>query len=119
MVTGRYDVPGGHAAALRLLRADPRPTAVFAVNDFNAIGVMGALRENGLRVGSDVAVVGYNDVSIAAELPVPLTTVRSPMVEMGRQGMARLLARAAGTPVRSVRLRPELVARESSGAALG
>lgn len=118
VVNCRYDVPGGHAAALRLLAARPRPTAVFAVNDFNAIGTMGALRESGLRVGQDVAVVGYNDVSLAAELPVPLTTVRSPMVEMGRQGMARLLARAAGTPVRSLRLKPELVARESSGGPL-
>ncbi|WP_106213446.1 LacI family DNA-binding transcriptional regulator [Kineococcus rhizosphaerae] len=115
VVRGPYDVPSGHAAALRLLAARPRPTAIFAVNDFNAIGVMGALRETGLQVGRDVAVVGYNDVSIAAELPVPLTTVRSAMVEMGRQGMSRLLARAAGSPVRSLRLRPELVARESSG----
>jgi len=109
-----YDVRGGHAVARELLTARPRPTAVFAVNDFNAIGVMGALREAGLRVGRDVAVVGYNDVSLAAELPVPLTSVASPMVQMGRTGMARLLQRAAGQPVRSVRLRPTLVARESS-----
>jgi len=111
-----YDVRGGHAVARELLAARPRPTAVFAVNDFNAIGVMGALREAGLRVGRDVAVVGYNDVSLAAELPVPLTSVASPMVQMGRTGMTRLLQRAAGQSVRSVRLRPTLVARESSSA---
>lgn len=110
----RYDVSGGREAADVLLAVRPRPTALFAVNDFTAIGVMGAVRSAGLRIGEDVAVVGYNDVPLAAELPVPLTTVASPMIEMGRLGMTRLLDRAAGRPARSARLRPRLMAREST-----
>ncbi|MHC1557410.1 LacI family DNA-binding transcriptional regulator [Actinomycetospora sp. C-140] len=115
VLPSRYDVSGGREVADALLAVRPRPTALFAVNDFTAIGVMGAVRSAGLRIGDDVAVVGYNDVPLAAELPIPLTTVASPMTEMGRVGMARLLDRAAGRTVRSVRLRPRLMARESSG----
>ena len=76
---------------------------------------MGALRERGLRPGKDVAVVGYNDIPIAADLPVPLTSVHLPlMFEMGSEALALLLDRVQGRPVRSRRLRPELVARAST-----
>jgi LacI family transcriptional regulator len=91
----RFDVAGGRRAATELLGHAPRPTALFAVNDFAAIGALGALRDVGLAVGRDVALVGFNDVAVAAELPVPLTTVRSPMHEMGRRGMRLLIERLA------------------------
>lgn len=114
VLSSPYDARGGHEATAQLLSRRPRPTAVFAVNDFTAIGAMGAVRAAGLRIGEDVAVVGYNDVPLAAELPVPLTSVASRMHAMGRTGMALLLRRAAGEDVRSTRLSPRLVARESS-----
>jgi LacI family transcriptional regulator len=110
----RFDVEGGHSAAAALLDLRPRPTAIFAVNDTAAVGVMGALRERGLRPGTDVAVVGYNDIPLAADLPVPLTSVHSPMFEMGSAALALLLDRIQGLPTRSRRLRPELVARAST-----
>jgi len=110
----RFDVPGGHAATARLLDTPEPPTAVFAVNDFAAIGAIGALREQGLRAGADVAVVGFNDTPLAAELPLPLTTVRSPMLEMGRRGLRMLVRLLEGEAVESERLRPELVVRASS-----
>ncbi|GAB3169465.1 LacI family DNA-binding transcriptional regulator [Streptomyces incanus] len=114
-VTGStFDVPGGRAAADRLLGLHPRPTAVFAVNDFAAIGVMAAVRDAGLTVGRDVAVVGYNDVPLAAALPVPLTSVRSPMYRMGEAAATTLVTMLAGGPVRSRRLRPTLRARAST-----
>lgn len=105
---------GGRAAAEQLLDLRPRPTAVFAVNDNTAIGVMGAARDRGLRVGADLAIVGFNDISTAAELPVPLTTVRNPLVRMGRLAAELLFARMAGDPVESVRLEPTLVVRAST-----
>ncbi|WP_100498073.1 LacI family DNA-binding transcriptional regulator [Geodermatophilus chilensis] len=110
----RFDVAGGRAAAERLLAVRTPPTAVFAVNDFAAIGVMGALRDYGMRVGEDVAVVGYNDVPIARELPVPLSTVRSPLREMGEQAVAALCARLDGQDIGVVRLAPEMIRRASS-----
>ncbi|MFC3998933.1 LacI family DNA-binding transcriptional regulator [Nocardiopsis sediminis] len=110
----RFDTRGGREAAEYLLRLDPRPTALFAANDFAAIGAMGAIRDAGLRVGADVAVVGYNDVPLAAELPIPLTSVRSPMREMGRIAAATLADALNGRPTRSTLLPPELLARASS-----
>jgi len=109
-----FDVAGGRAAAERLLAGRTLPTAIFAVNDFAAIGVMGALRDYGLRVGEDVAVVGYNDVSVARELPVPLSTVRSPLRAMGEQAVTALIARLEGQQVEAVRLPPEMIRRASS-----
>ena len=57
------------------------------VNDFAAIGALGATRAADLQVGVDIAVVGFNDTPLADELPIPLTSVRSPMHEMDVQAM--------------------------------
>jgi LacI family transcriptional regulator len=84
------------------------------VNDFGAIGTIGALRDHGLRVGADIAVVGFNDTPLAAELPVPLTSVRSPMHEMGRRGLHQLVRVLEGEQGETELLRPELIVRASS-----
>lgn len=109
-----FDVQGGRTAAIELLKNGTRPTAVFAVNDFAALGALGPLREAGLAVGRDLALVGFNDIPLAAELPVPLTSVHSEMQEMGRQAVELLVDRLADRPVESRRLKPWLVVRESS-----
>jgi LacI family transcriptional regulator len=93
-----------------------RPSAIFAVNDFAAIGALGAARDLGLLAGTDIAVVGFNDTPLAAELPIALTTVRSPMHKMGRRGLELLTRLMRGEEVASERLRPELMVRASSGA---
>ncbi|MER6303688.1 substrate-binding domain-containing protein [Kitasatospora sp. NPDC001539] len=110
-----FDTAGGRAAATALLTAGSRPTALFAVNDLAAIGVLGAARDLGLRAGRDLALAGFNDTPVAAELPVALTTVRSPMAEQGRVAVRQLLRRIEGGRARSRRLLPELVVRASSG----
>lgn len=114
VVNSRFDVAGGRAVAEKLLARSPRPTALFAVNDFAAIGAMGAIRDAGLHVGEDVAVVGYNDVPLAAELPVGLTTVRSPMREMGRRAALTLIGLLGEEDVTSVLMDPTLSVRASS-----
>lgn len=114
-----FDTAGGREAATALLTADGRPTALFAVNDLAAIGVLGAARDLGRHPGRDLALAGFNDTPVAAELPVALTTVRSPMAEQGRVAVRELLRRIGGAPARSRRLAPELVERASSGTAVG
>ncbi|MEO3876073.1 LacI family DNA-binding transcriptional regulator [Nonomuraea sp. B12E4] len=109
-----FDAQGGRAAAERLLARRPLPDAIFATNDFAAIGAMGALRDRGLSVPGDIALVGYNDTALAAELPTPLTTVRSPMREIGRRGLELLLDLLRGVEAQSLRLPPTLVVREST-----
>ncbi|AMM34634.1 LacI family transcriptional regulator [Sinomonas atrocyanea] len=114
IVWSRFDTQGGREAAEKILASGKAPTAVFAVNDFAAIGAMGALRAHGLTVGRDCAVVGYNDTSLAAELPIPLSSVRSPMAEIGRNAVRMLQGVLRGEDVESVRLEPALQVRESS-----
>lgn len=114
IVYGSFDTMGGRIAAEQLLSARRPPSAIFAVNDFAAIGVMGAIRDRGLSVGEDIAVVGFNDISLAAQLPVPLTTVHSEMRTMGARGMELLLELLGGGRPESELIPPRLVVRAST-----
>lgn len=108
------DADAGYRAAASILERSPEVTAIFAINDFAAIGAMGAIRDSGRRPGTDVAVVGFNDVPLARHLPVPLTSVRSSMFEMGRMGAALLVDLLEERGVESIVLEPELLVRASS-----
>ncbi|NIK58512.1 LacI family DNA-binding transcriptional regulator [Kribbella shirazensis] len=116
VVHSEFDPEGGRRAARELLGLSPRPTALFAVNDSAAIGAMGVLRDEGLQVGRDVALVGYNDIAMARDLPVPLTSVHAPLVEMGEQAATLLIDLIDGKDRKSAKVTPHLVVRESSAA---
>jgi DNA-binding LacI/PurR family transcriptional regulator len=108
----------GRLAGLLLLDSRPRPTAVLALTDVLALGVIDAAGELGLRVPDDVSVVGFDDAPVA-ELATPrLTTVRQPLAEKGRVA-ARLLVERLKHPDRpvspAVRLPTQLVTRNSTG----
>lgn len=117
IVHSDFDPEGGRRAARRLLNLPRRPTAIFAVNDSAAIGAMGTLRDHGLTAGRDIAVVGYNDIAIAQDLPVPLTSVHAPLRAMGETAARSLIDMLEGRTCRSVALDPWLVVRASSSAA--
>ncbi|MZR31502.1 LacI family DNA-binding transcriptional regulator [Sneathiella litorea] len=114
VINAGFDAAAGREAAKELLRLRPRPTAIFAVNDYSAIGAMGVIRDEGLEVGKDIAVVGYNDISIADDLLVPLSSVRVPIDIMGRTAVEMIISQMNGEPVTSRRLTPYLVVRDSS-----
>ncbi|MFB7916882.1 LacI family DNA-binding transcriptional regulator [Streptomyces sp. NPDC056061] len=93
LVSGDFTVESGARAMARLLDRHPGPDAVFAANDLMASGALRVLRERGLRVPEDVAVIGFDDMeSIAEATDPPLTTVRQDIEGMGGL-MARLLMR--------------------------
>jgi LacI family transcriptional regulator len=81
----------GVAAGRRLFHSATRPTAVFAVNDVMAVGLIRAVREAGLRVPADVAVAGFDDISLAEVSDPPLTTVRIAKELMGELAARQLL----------------------------
>lgn len=115
VVRSTFDVLGGRRACDEILSLrGVAPTGIFAVNDFAAIGALGSLRAAGKTPGRDVAVIGYNDVSLASELPLPLSSVRSPLHEMGVEAMRLLLHGLDGDEMHSTRLTPSLSAREST-----
>ncbi|WP_173132548.1 LacI family DNA-binding transcriptional regulator [Kibdelosporangium persicum] len=108
-----YD--GGWAATHRLLDTDPAITAVFVQNDVMAMGALKALHERGLRLPADCSVVGCDDLSFAAYLVPPLTTVRIPFEETGERAATLLLDRIGGKQIPTRNLLPvELVVREST-----
>lgn len=83
----------GYQAGKQLLQLTPRPTAIFALTDVTAVGVMHAAAEMGLRVPDDLSVIGYDDVPIASYTIPTLTTVAQPIVEMGQKSVEVLLKR--------------------------
>jgi DNA-binding LacI/PurR family transcriptional regulator len=102
-----------------LLNLPERPTAVFAASDVVAIGAMGAIQAAGLRIPEDVAIVGFDDIFLAADLSPPLTTVRVPAYGLGWTAADVLISLIEGDEdVSSVTLETELVIRESCGARL-
>lgn len=112
---GGFDTTSGRALGEKLLSdRQKKPSAIFAVNDFLAIGLMGALRDHGIQVGRDIAVVGFNDTPLAAELPISLTSIGSPMHQMGYRSVELLLEIINGGHPESELLEPTLYIRESS-----
>jgi DNA-binding LacI/PurR family transcriptional regulator len=109
----------GYAAAMALLDRPDRPTAILAVTDQFALGVLQAARERGLRVPQDLSVVGFDDVPAAATADPPLTTVRQPLLDKGRlAGKFALESWPDGEPPEVI-LPLELVVRGSTGPAPG
>lgn len=107
----------GYDAVESLLALEPQPTALFASNDSMAIGALRALREAGVRVPTDLAIVGFDDIPTAHYLTPPLTTVRVPMQELGGRAMDILLhVLQTGDEVSAQEPLPmELIVRRSCG----
>ncbi|MFB7708514.1 LacI family DNA-binding transcriptional regulator [Streptomyces sp. NPDC056105] len=113
---GGFTLDSGAAAMERLLGEHPDTDGVFAANDLMAQGVCQVLREQGRRVPEDVAVVGFDDSSVAVTCKPRLTTVRQPVEEMAG-AMARLLQEhieGTRTEPTSLIFEPELVVRQSA-----
>jgi DNA-binding LacI/PurR family transcriptional regulator len=114
---GNWEVDGGYAAAQRLLKRVPDITAIFAQNDMMAVGVLSALHDLGRRVPQDCAVVGCDDIPIAAHTIPSLTTVHLPFYETGEAAMRLLLDIIANQATEPALISPpiHLVQRASSG----
>ena len=116
-----FTLEGGRLAMERLLARAPAIDAVFVASDLMAIGALAALRAAGRAIPGDVAIVGFDDSPLAGTTQPPLSSVRQPIEEMGRE-MVRLLIqeiRSPGGAPRRVILETDLVVRESSAGAAG
>ena len=109
----------GYMAGCRLLDGQRRPTAIIAGNDLMAIGAMRAAHERELRVGRDLSVIGFDDITLAEHANPPLTTMRQPIYELGQRVCRMLVHILSGQPLGEegcqVLLEPELIVRASSG----
>ncbi len=111
---GGFVEEGGYDAMAKLL--PHKPDAVFAINDAMAVGAIRYLREQGLRVPEDVAVVGFDDAPIAASYKPALTTIAQPIAELGRQAVDMLVQQIDQQPEEPLTqvLTSELIIRESA-----
>jgi LacI family transcriptional regulator len=115
---GDFTEAGGYHAMQRLLSR--RPDAVFAASDIMALGALRAIREAGLRVPEDVALVGFDDLPQAARTDPPLTTIRQPVHRLGGTAVDTLIdvVEHPDSAPRRIVLPTELVVRTSCGSAL-
>lgn len=100
----------------QLLQSPDRPSALFCINDFIALGVMRHVQQRGFRVPDDIAIVGFDDIPLAPFLSVPLTTVAQPKFEIGAQAALLLLDIISGKEPakRTIELSTSLVVRSST-----
>lgn len=92
VLEGDFTPEGGKACASQLfLRPETRPDALFASSDWMAFGAMSAAEQYGLRIPSDLALVGFDDITLAAHTQPALTTVQQPLYEMGQRATELIL----------------------------
>jgi DNA-binding LacI/PurR family transcriptional regulator len=115
LADGLYTEEGGGAAAQAILERDPKVTALLAGNDKMAIGAMHRLRQRGKRVPEDVSVVGFDDSRAAAFTTPPLTTVRTPLYDLGQHCAERMVDLILGKVEQCQEVLPvDLIIREST-----
>ena len=115
IVNGYFDTKSGYQAAQTLMKHEDPPTAIFASNDDSALGAMAAIKEMGFRIPEDISIIGFDDIPRAADSFPPLTTVRQPLVEMGKTAveiLVRILNRERITQNR-IELPTKLIIRGS------
>jgi len=114
-----FNKAAGYKAMKTILEfEDDCPTAIFISSDIQALGAIRAIREEGLRIPNDIAIVGFDDIELAEYLG--LTTIHQPMFEMGTLAANRLTEKISGTNSKKLKkiFSTELVVRETCGAKL-
>ncbi len=102
IIESEWNRQSGRAAALHLLTQIPRPTAIFASSDMQAIGVLEAARSLSIAVPAELAVIGFDGIEVSELLDV--STVQQPMQQMGEMGVVKLIEQMANS-----QLAPELI----------
>ncbi|MDQ3655599.1 MAG: LacI family transcriptional regulator [Chloroflexota bacterium] len=120
--TGAGDVEGadiGRTGARALLSSEEPPTGLITINDMYALGAYAGANDLGFRIPEDVSIVGFDDITMAAMLNPPLTTVKQPISEMMRSAVSTLIERLEGSrsgPAHIVTVPTEIIARKSAAA---
>ncbi len=115
VATGDFTEQGGFYAAQHLLQTNPDLSALFVASDGMAIGAMRAIRQAGKGIPDDISIVSYDDLPPAQQAVPPLTTIRQPIQQLGRNAVEILLdiIEHGTTPPRQIILETELVIRQS------
>lgn len=113
---GTFEIPSGYKIAMKWMKEGKLPQAIFAADDYIALGVIDACLNQGIRIPDDVSIVGFDDQVLASEFRPMLTTIRQPADKIAAAGIDLLLAAmndpAAGTV--TIQIEPELIVRDST-----
>jgi DNA-binding LacI/PurR family transcriptional regulator len=115
---GDFLKDSGYRGGKRFLQMEDPPTAIFAANDYMALGTYQAIAEEGLRIPEDIALVGFNDIEFAGMKGVELTTIGQKKFEMGTLAVKTLVENIEGggrTSTKEILLKPELIIRKTCG----
>ncbi len=109
----------GHVAAAHILTMQPRCSAVIAMNDLVALGMMSAFLEQGISIPADISVLGIDDIQLSSFAYPTLTSVRQPYVQIAEHSIERICARleTPNRPGETIALEPALVLRASTSRA--
>ena len=112
-----FSIDSGKRQMLKLLEMSSRPTAVFCVNDYTAIGAIKAAVENGMTIPEDMSVVGFDDIPLSHHFIPEITTVTQQANELGRTAVKVLRSMMNKEKVKKLTsLEPQLIIRQSTGA---
>jgi len=123
-VIGDYFLEGdflkgsGYQGGKKFLKMDEPPTAIFAANDYMALGTYQAILEEGLKIPEDMALIGFNDIEFTSMRGIELTTIGQKKYEMGALAVKTLVERIEGGkvgPSKEIILEPELIIRKTCG----
>lgn len=119
IIEGGFRQQSGRLMGERLLNADNPPTAIVACNDLLALGAMSVARKQGLEIGQDISITGFDDIVLAENAHPPLTTIHQPAQKIGtliHQMLVRVI-NGENLEEKQIILQPELVVRQSTGPA--
>jgi len=123
-VRGDYFLEGdflkgsGYQGGKKFLKMDEPPTAIFATNDYMALGTYQAILEEGIKIPEDMALIGFNDIEFTSMRGIELTTIGQKKYEMGALAVKTLVERIEGGkvgPSKEIILEPELIIRKTCG----
>lgn len=113
---GAYNFQSGYSQMNQLFARGANPTAVIAINDFAAMGIMKSIHEHGLKIPQDISVVSYDNTYLAETINPKLTSVDYNYEEYGKTLVDTAISLIEGKPVQRIQMvEPLLVVRESSG----
>lgn len=116
IVYGDFDKDTAYRESEKIFLSSKRPTAIFCSDDYMAIGIMDRIKQNGLKIPEDIAVIGFDDIELADYVKPTLTTIRQPIYELGKMGaqiLLKLIDDMKNGPVHKL-LNVELVERDST-----
>lgn len=111
-----FSVQSGFDIVTKWIKEGTVPSAIFAADDFIALGAFNAILNNGLRIPEDISLIGYDDQNFASQLHPKLSTIRQPALDIGKHGVDILVEMINNQAItnQKVKLAPKLIIRDST-----